>query len=99
VKYAAANMQILTTRGQILSVEVSRYLASYLAVLGWKSALKGQGAAVPRFARLSYLPVSARILAYLPVDLELQTFAYFNESKAALGRRSGVATQTYGTVF
>ena len=34
VKYAAANMQILTTRGQILKVEVSGYLASYLAVLG-----------------------------------------------------------------
>jgi hypothetical protein len=44
-------------------------------------SLAGEGTEEPRFARPWYLPVSARILAYLPLDPELLIFAYFTGNK------------------
>jgi len=66
VKYATADTQILATKGQVLKSRFLTHLPSYLPRF-WAYQLNSAVSAL----------VSARILAYFPLDLELQTFAYF----------------------
>jgi hypothetical protein len=68
-------MQILTTKGQILKFAISGVFGLVSGLISLKNpapAVAGQGAGVPRFTRLWYLPVSARFRVYLTLNLKLQ---------------------------